>query len=152
MRHNPCCILLLRSPPLPVSHARVSSLTRRGNRVSRGEPGYPELEAKVRDVIGLYLAPLDNAVVSIAEKRQIKAWPPAGLMTTPGTAPPRCSPPWKRPPGRPPRTPATRHRHQEFLRFLKQAAAHPGKDLHVVLDNYGTHKHPGTRQSRIHAA
>jgi hypothetical protein len=37
-----------------------------------------------------------------------------------------------------------RHRHQEFLRFLKKvAAAHPDVDLHVVLDNYGTHKHPG---------
>ena len=36
-----------------------------------------------------------------------------------------------------------RHRHQEFLRFLKKvAAAHPGVELHVVLDNYGTHKHP----------
>ncbi len=40
-----------------------------------------------------------------------------------------------------------RHRHQEFLKFLKQvAAAHPGVDLHVVLDNYGTHKHPEVRR------
>ncbi len=40
-----------------------------------------------------------------------------------------------------------RHRHQEFLRFLKKvAAAHPGVDLHVVLDNYGTHKHPEVRK------
>ena len=40
-----------------------------------------------------------------------------------------------------------RHRHQEFLRFLKKvAAAHPGMDLHVVLDNYGTHKHPEVRK------
>ena len=39
-----------------------------------------------------------------------------------------------------------RHRHQEFLRFLKKvAAAHPGAELHVVLDNYGTHKHPEIR-------
>ena len=36
-----------------------------------------------------------------------------------------------------------RHRHQEFLRFLKQVAgAYPGEELHIVLDNYGTHKHP----------
>ena len=36
--------------------------------------------------------------------------------------------------------------HQEFLRFLKKvAAAHPGADLHVMLDNYGTHKHPEVR-------
>ena len=42
-----------------------------------------------------------------------------------------------------------RHRHQEFLRFLKKvAAAHPGVDLHVVLDNYATHKHPEVRLAR----
>lgn len=39
-----------------------------------------------------------------------------------------------------------RHRHQEFLRFLKKvAAAWPGRDLHVVCDNYATHKHPEVR-------
>jgi len=39
-----------------------------------------------------------------------------------------------------------RHRHQEFVKFLKKvAAAHPGTDLHIVLDNYGTHKHPAVR-------
>jgi transposase len=36
-----------------------------------------------------------------------------------------------------------RHRHQEFLRFLKQVAkAYPRRELHIVCDNYGTHKHP----------
>jgi transposase len=36
-----------------------------------------------------------------------------------------------------------RHRHQEFLRFLKKvAAAYPGRELHVVCDNYSAHKHP----------
>jgi transposase len=40
-----------------------------------------------------------------------------------------------------------RHRHQEFLAFLRKvAAAHPDVDLHVVLDNYGTHKHPQVRK------
>jgi transposase len=39
-----------------------------------------------------------------------------------------------------------RHRHQEFPRFLKKAAAaRPGTGLHVVLDNYGTRKHPAVR-------
>jgi len=39
-----------------------------------------------------------------------------------------------------------RHRHQEFLKFLKKvAAAWPGRDLHVVCDNYATHNHPGVR-------
>ena len=36
-----------------------------------------------------------------------------------------------------------RHRHQEFLRFLRQVAkAYPRRKLHVVVDNYATHKHP----------
>ena len=36
-----------------------------------------------------------------------------------------------------------RHRHQEFLRFLKHvAAAYPRVALHVVCDNYAAHKHP----------
>jgi transposase len=36
-----------------------------------------------------------------------------------------------------------RHRHQEFLTFLKQVAkAYPRVTLHVVCDNYATHKHP----------
>ena len=37
-----------------------------------------------------------------------------------------------------------RHRHQEFLKFLKRLAAEfPGDTtLHLVLDNYGTHTHP----------
>ena len=36
-----------------------------------------------------------------------------------------------------------RHRHQEFLAFLKQVArAYPGQDLHLVMDNYAAHKHP----------
>ena len=39
-----------------------------------------------------------------------------------------------------------RHRHQEFLGFLKQvAAAYPRRQLHVVVDNLSTHKHPAVR-------
>ncbi len=35
-----------------------------------------------------------------------------------------------------------RHRHQEFLRFLNDIDANlpPGFDVHLVMDNYGTHK------------
>ena len=77
----------------------------------------PQLEAKVRDVAGLYLAPPDNAVVvSVDEKSQIQALDrtqpglplrPGAPMTTSGSAPPRCSPRWRWPPGRSPRMPAT---------------------------------------------
>jgi hypothetical protein len=36
-----------------------------------------------------------------------------------------------------------RHRHREFLAFRKLVARRsPRRELHVVLDNYGTHKHP----------
>jgi transposase len=38
-----------------------------------------------------------------------------------------------------------RHRHQEFLKFLRRLDdefADPEIDLHLVMDNYGTHKHP----------
>ncbi len=36
-----------------------------------------------------------------------------------------------------------RHRHDEFLKFLNQVAkAYPRKRLHIVVDNYATHKHP----------
>ena len=37
------------------------------------------------------------------------------------------------------------HRHQEFIKFLKQIDAEtppPGLDLHLIVDNYATHKHP----------
>jgi transposase len=37
-----------------------------------------------------------------------------------------------------------RHRHQEFLVFLRQINRRvaPGKQIHLIVDNYGTHKHP----------
>jgi hypothetical protein len=37
-----------------------------------------------------------------------------------------------------------RHRHQEFIRFLNavEAEVPAGKMIHVILDNYATHKHP----------
>jgi hypothetical protein len=112
----------------------------------------PELEAKVRNVVGLYLdPPACTVVVSVDEKSQIQALDRTApmLLLRPGL-PARatydykrngpCSPPSRSPPGRSPPMPATpRHSHQEFLRFLKKvAAAHPQVALHVVLDNYGT--------------
>ena len=61
--------------------------------------------------------------------------------TTSGMAQQRCSPPSKSP-----RASAAlqgRHRHQEFLGFLRRIDAAPaGLDVHVIVDNYATHKHP----------
>jgi transposase len=40
-----------------------------------------------------------------------------------------------------------RHRHQEFLRFLRQVTrAYPGQELHLVMDNYAAHKHPRVKE------
>lgn len=50
-----------------------------------------------------------------------------------------------------------RHRHQEWVKFLKQIDAETpsGLDLHLIVDNYATHKHPKVRawlkrHSRFH--
>ena len=116
----------------------------------------PELDAKVRDVVGLYLNPLDKAVVvCIDEKSQIQALdrPRRSYRSAPSC---RRKPPTLRPPRhyhlvRGPRgatekiTDAChpRHTHAEFLAFLKQVAkTYPRVPLHVVADNYATHKHP----------
>ena len=118
----------------------------------------PQLEAKVRDVVGLYLDPPANAVVvSVDEKSQIQALDRTAPMLPlrPGL-PARQTYDYKRN-GTTTLFAALevatgkitadacypRHRHQEFLRFLKMvAAAHPGVELHIVADNYATHKHP----------
>jgi transposase len=74
----------------------------------------PELEAKIRDVVGLYLNPPQNAVVlSVDENSKAQPWigphpccgyarasPSARPMTTNAMAPPRCSPRWRSPPAK----------------------------------------------------
>jgi transposase len=118
----------------------------------------PEFAAKLEDIVGLYVEPpAHSLVLSIDEKSQIQALDrtqpglplkpgKAGTMThdyirngittlfaalnvLDGTVLGRCM---------------QRHRHQEFLRFLKaiEAAVPAGKVIHVILDNYGSHKHP----------
>jgi transposase len=40
-----------------------------------------------------------------------------------------------------------RQRHVEFIALLKSLARrYPGRELHLICDNYGTHKHPAVRQ------
>jgi transposase len=120
----------------------------------------PQLEAKIRDVVGLYLNPPDKAIVlSIDEKSQIQALDRtapilplrpglpekathdyvrhgtttlfAALEVATGKVTDACYP---------------QHRHEEFLRFLKHVAkTYPRVKLHIVADNYATHKHPAVQ-------
>lgn len=118
----------------------------------------PDFEAKLIDVVGLYLDPPTHAVVlSIDEKSQIQALdrtrpglPPkpgrcatmthdyvrhgtttlfAALNVLDGTVIGRCM---------------QRRRHEEFIRSLNavEREVPAGKLVHAVVDNYATHKHP----------
>lgn len=118
--------------------------------------------AKVEDVVGLYLNPPDKALVlCVDEKSQIQALDRtqpglpmkkgrAGTMThdykrngtttlfaalnmLDGTVIGTCMP---------------RHRQHEFLRFLKliDQQTLPGLDLHLIVDNYATHKTPAVKR------
>jgi transposase len=122
----------------------------------------PDFVAKLRDVTGLYLNPPDKAIVlSVDEKSQIQALDRtqpilplrpelperqthdyqrhgtttlfAALNVLEGTVIGQCQP---------------RHRHQEFLLFLDRIEASVPRhlDVHIILDNYGTHKHPAVRK------
>jgi transposase len=121
----------------------------------------PHFAEKVVDVVGLYLDPPEHALVlCVDEKSQIQAldrtqkslplFPGrlgtvthdykrngtttlfAALNVFEGTVIGTCM---------------DRHRHQEFLRFLKQIDAETpaGLDLHLIVDNYSTHKHARVR-------
>jgi transposase len=121
----------------------------------------PQFIDKVRDVVGLYLDPPDKAMVlAVDEKSQMQALD-------------RTAPMLPMMPGMPGRKThdyvrhgttslfaaldiATgkvigqhqrRHRHQEFLRFLKTIDANTPKDLdlHLICDNYATHKTPAIK-------
>jgi hypothetical protein len=113
----------------------------------------PELDSKIRDVVGLYMNPPEKAVVvCIDEKSQIQA-----LDRTAPILPIRPGLPEKQThdyvrngtttlfaalevaTGRVEQVCLSRHRHQEFLTFLRQVAkAYPRVKLHVVCDNYAT--------------
>ena len=86
----------------------------------------PQLEAKIRDVVGLYINPPEKATHDYIRIGTTTLF--AALEVATGKVVDTCLP---------------RHRHQEFLRFLKQVAkAYPRRELHIVCDNYATHKHP----------
>jgi len=121
----------------------------------------PELEAKVIDIVGLYLDPPEGALVlCVDEKTQIQALDRtqpilplrpglpegrthdyrrhgttslyAALEIASGQVVTECHP---------------RHRAAEFLRFLRRVVrAYPTGELHLVLDNSSTHTTPEVRQ------
>jgi transposase len=124
----------------------------------------PRFVDKLQDVVGLYLNPPDHALVlSVDEKSQIQALDRtqpglpmkrgraetmthdykrngtttlfAALNTLDGRVIGQCLP---------------RHRHQEFLRFLRiiDRQTPKGLDLHLILDNYATHNHPKVKAWR----
>lgn len=117
---------------------------------------------KLEDIVGLYLNPPDKALVfCVDEKTQIQALDRTqpGLPLKRG----RCGTmthDYKRNgttnlfaalsllDGRVIGDCMERHRHQEFIRFLKKMNENTpaGLDLHLVVDNYGTHKHPRVKR------
>ena len=117
----------------------------------------PELEAKVRDVVGLYLNPPEKAVVlCVDEKSQIQALDRTApiLPLRPGL-PEKATHDYRRngtttlfaalevATGKVTDACYDRHGKAEFLDFLKKVArTYPRRELHVVVDNYHTHKHP----------
>ena len=122
----------------------------------------PRFEEKLVDVVGLYLNPPDNAVVlCMDEKSSVQALDRtqpslpmkkgrAGTMTSDykrhgtttlfaalnvltGVVVGQCLP---------------RHRHEEFLKFLKtiDKQTPKGVAVHLILDNYATHKHANVQR------
>lgn len=122
----------------------------------------PRFLEKLTDVVGVYLTPPQNAIVlCVDEKSQIQALDRTqpGLPLKPG----RCGTfthDYKRngtttlfaalqvAEGRVIGQCYPRHRHQEFLKFLRRLDGEfPGEvSLHLILDNYGTHGHERVRQ------
>ena len=117
----------------------------------------PLLEAKVRDVVGLYLNPPEGAIVlCVDEKSQIQALDrTAPILPLRAGLPERATHDYKRngtttlfaalevATGRVTDACYERHRHEEFLDFLKKVArAYPRRPLHVVVNDYRTHSHP----------
>jgi transposase len=118
----------------------------------------PHFEEKLLDVVGLYLDPPEHAMVLCAdEKTSIQALDRTqrGLPIHRGR-PGTMTHDYKRngtttlfaaiemTEGRLIGTCMAKHRHQEWIKFLKQIDAETPTelDLHLIVDNYATHKHP----------
>ena len=122
----------------------------------------PQFVDKVRDVVGLYMSPPENALVlAVDEKSQMQAIDrTAPILPIMPTTPARMTHDYVRhgttslfaafdlASGSVIAQHYRRHRHQEFLRFLKliDNAVPQHLDLHLVLDNYATHKTPKVKE------
>src|SRR6185437_4728357 len=116
----------------------------------------PQFEAKVRDIVGLYLNPPDRALVlCVDEKSQIQALDrTAPLLPLPPGLPERQTHDYKRHGtttlfatfnilnGKVIGSCLPRHRAKEFIRFLNhlEKEAPPDQEIHLIMDNYSTHK------------
>ena len=122
----------------------------------------PNFVAKVEDIVGLYLDPPDKALVlSVDEKSQIQALDRTqpGLPIKKGRAG-TMTHDYKRNgtttlfaainmlDGKVIGTCMKRHRHREFVNFLKliDKSTPAGLDLHLIVDNYATHKTPAVKR------
>ncbi len=122
----------------------------------------PNFAERLEEVVGLYLDPPEHAIVlSVDEKSQIQALDRtqpglpikkgragtmthdykrhgtttlfAALNTLDGSVLATCM---------------RRHRHSEWLKFLRliDRSVDSGKEIHIIADNYATHKHPAVRR------
>ncbi len=129
----------------------------------------PQFAAKLHDVVGLYIDPPEHALVlSVDEKSQIQSLPLARTGALDRTQPGlpmkrgRCGTmthDYKRHgtttlfaalnllDGKLIGQCMSRHRHQEFIRFLNKINRETpaGREVHLIVDNYATHKHPKVR-------
>jgi transposase len=125
----------------------------------------PQFIEKVRDIVGLYLQPPVGAMVlAVDEKSQMQALDrTAPVLPMMPAAPGRQTHDYVRhgttslfaaldlATGKVIGQTQRRHRHQEFLRFLKtiDKATPADIELHLILDNYGTHKTPQIHQRLV---
>ena len=149
-----------------VSHNEIASIWRNwGIQPHRTESFKfstdPELDAKITDIVGLYMDPPENAVVlCIDEKSQVQALERSQPMlpVMPGLAERRAHDYLRHGTtslfaalevgtGRVTDQYHSKHTNQEFLKFLKHVAGtYPDGDLRIVVDNYRTHKHENVKK------
>jgi len=130
----------------------------------------PQFETKLADIVGLYLDPPERALVlCVDEKSQIQALNrTAPLLPLRPGIPAQMTHDYQRngttslfaalevATGKIHGRCYRQHRHLEFVAFLNSLARrYPKREIHLICDNYGTHKHPAVRQwlaehSRFH--